>query len=60
MATVDFETKQLLKAYRKGLITDELFEAQMRELQNGTGKYQAVGKSFDSEKEMIVALLDGV
>jgi ferritin-like protein len=58
MATADFETKQLLKAYRKGLITDELFEAQMRELQTGTGKYMAVGKSHASEKEMIVALLD--
>ena len=33
MATADFEARQLLKAYRKGLITDELFEAQMRELQ---------------------------
>jgi bacterioferritin (cytochrome b1) len=58
MATADFETKQLLKAYRKGLITDELFEAQMRELQNGTGKYTVNGKSHASEKEMIVALLD--
>ncbi len=58
MATADFETRQLLKAYRKGLITDELFEAQMRELQAGTGKYMAVGKSHASEKEMIVALLD--
>lgn len=58
MATVDFETRQLLKAYRKGLITDELFEAQMRELQNGTGKYMAVGKSHASERDMIVALLD--
>ena len=58
MATADFEVKQLLKAYRKGLISDELFEAQMRELQNGTGKYKALGKSFDNEKEMIVALLD--
>ncbi len=58
MATVDFETRQLLKAYRKGLITDELFEAQVRELQNGTGKYTVNGKSHASEKEMIMALLD--
>jgi hypothetical protein len=58
MATADFEARQLLKAYRKGLITDELFEAQMREIQTGTGKYMAVGKSHASEKEMIVALLD--
>ena len=32
MATKDFEMQQLLKAYRKGLISDELFEAQMKEL----------------------------
>jgi len=32
MATKDFEVQQLLKAYRKGLISDELFEAQMKEL----------------------------
>jgi len=38
MATKDFEVQQLLKAYRKGLISDDLFEAQMKELgaaQNG-------------------------
>jgi hypothetical protein len=58
MATADFETRQLLKAYRKGLISDELFEAQMRELRTGTGKYVANGKSHASEREMIVALLD--
>ena len=32
MASKDFEVQQLLKAYRKGLISDELFEAQMKEL----------------------------
>ena len=32
MANKDFEAQQLLKAYRKGLISDELFEQQMREL----------------------------
>src|SRR5262245_23692282 len=58
MATADFETRQLLKAYRKGLISDELFEAQMRELQNGAGKYLVNGKPHASEREMIMALLD--
>jgi len=59
MATADFEARQLLKAYRKGLISDELFEAEMRDLRNGgAGKYKALGKTFDNEKEMIVALLD--
>jgi quercetin dioxygenase-like cupin family protein len=32
MATRDFEVQQLLKAYRKGLISDDLFETQMKEL----------------------------
>ncbi len=58
MATADFEARQLLKAYRKGLISDELFEAQMREVQNGGGKYVFNGKSHASEREMLLALLD--
>jgi quercetin dioxygenase-like cupin family protein len=32
MATTEFEAQQLLKAYRKGLISDALFEEQMREI----------------------------
>jgi len=32
MATREFEVQQVLKAYRKGLISDEIFEEQMREL----------------------------
>jgi quercetin dioxygenase-like cupin family protein len=37
MATQEFETQQLLRAYRKGLISDELFEKQMQEV-NGNGQ----------------------
>jgi hypothetical protein len=29
MATKDFEVKQLLRAYRKGVISDELFAQQV-------------------------------
>ena len=52
MATTDFEARQLLKAYRKGLISDELFEEQMQELQNGTTSqgYSYSGKSYETEK----------
>jgi bacterioferritin (cytochrome b1) len=61
-ATQDFEARQLLKAYRKGLISDELFEAQMREVgngsQNGNGQYKYNGKSHTTEREMIMHLLD--
>jgi hypothetical protein len=62
MATVDFEVKQLLKAYRKGLVSDELFEAQILELttggQNGHPQYTYNGKPVGSEREMIMQLLD--
>jgi len=37
MATRDFEVQQLLKAYRKGLISDELFAGQMKELGEANG-----------------------
>lgn len=32
MANADFEVQQLLKAYRKGIISDELFEQQMKDI----------------------------
>ena len=59
-ANHDLEVKQLLKAYRKGIISDELFESEMSELSNGNGarKYTFGGKSYDSEREMLVAFLD--
>lgn len=62
MATADFEVRQLLKAYRKGLISDELFEAQIKELtnsaQNGQGKYFFGGKAHASERAMLMHFLD--
>ncbi len=72
MADIDkqFELRQLLKAYRRGLISDEIFEDQMREIQLGTGTpgtftppppartYHVRGKTFTSERDMIVHFLD--
>jgi Mn-containing catalase len=59
MATADFEMKQLLKAYRKGLISDDLFEQQMSEVKNGSGQgYTYNGKTHATEREMIMHLLD--
>ena len=58
MATTDFEARQLLKAYRKGLISDELFEEQMKELGNGQRGYTYNGQSHATEREMIMHLLD--
>src|SRR5215204_4256257 len=59
MATADFEARQLLKAYRKGLISDTLFEEQMRELGTGNGGgYCYNGKMHATEREMVMHLLD--
>jgi len=58
MATMDFELGQVLKAYRKGLISDELFEQQIKELNGGPGKYTYAGKRHATEREMIMHLLD--
>jgi hypothetical protein len=57
MATTNFEMEQLLKAYRKGLISDELFEQQAREV-NGGKNYTYAGKSHATEREMVMHLLD--
>jgi hypothetical protein len=62
-----FEVRQLLKAYRKGLISDELFEEQMREISGGDspavevapGKtYRLRKRVFHSERELLVRFLD--
>jgi len=57
MATTDFEVRQLLKAYRKGLISDELFAEQMKDL-NGARRYAYNGTSHATESEMVMHLLD--
>jgi quercetin dioxygenase-like cupin family protein len=53
MATKDFEVQQLLKAYRKGIISDELFETQMKELgtaQNGLDVANVLALRGDASK----------
>jgi len=54
------EVRRLLKAYRKGLITDELFAEQMAEVYGGGNgqTYTYNGRTYSSEREMVVALLD--
>ena len=39
MATTDFERRQLLRAYRKGLISDVLFEEQLKKINGGPRSY---------------------
>lgn len=69
--TSQFELRQLLKAYRRGLISDELFEEQLHEIggathANGNGaappapaKVFAVrDRTFATEREMVLHFLD--
>ena len=46
MATRDFEVQQLFKAYRKGVISEELLNQQMDELVNASGGHDAVPNVF--------------
>ncbi len=46
MATKDFEVQQLLKAYRKGVISEELLARQMDELGAGGDGHDAVPNVF--------------
>jgi hypothetical protein len=60
----DFEFKQLLRAFRAGIITEQTFEREMTALENGNGNaqprvgFEAMGKTYSSEREAVAALLD--
>jgi len=58
----DFEFRQLLRAYRAGIITEETFELEMADLEagmaDGSGRFQAFGKTYTSEREAIIAFID--
>jgi hypothetical protein len=60
----DFEFKQLLRAYRAGIITEETFECEMGAMEHGNGNgagaraFQAMGKTFGSERLAVDAMLD--
>ncbi|HVN29699.1 MAG TPA: hypothetical protein VMT64_14475, partial [Candidatus Binataceae bacterium] len=63
----DFEFKQLLRAYRGGIISEETFEQEMAKLEgnapaaNGdAGGFHAFGKVYKSERAAIVSFLDKV
>jgi hypothetical protein len=68
-ANKEFELRQLLKAYRKGLISDELFEEQMREIDQNESPgasrskppartYRVRDRIFATEREMLLCFLD--
>jgi hypothetical protein len=60
----DFEFKQLLRAYRAGIINEATFEKELTDLEHGggnadgSGGFEALGKTYGSEREAVVALLD--
>jgi hypothetical protein len=60
----DFEFKQLLRAYRAGIINEATFEKELADIERGVGNgdgghgFEALGKTYGSEREAVVALLD--
>src|SRR5262245_61227525 len=63
----DFEFRQLLRAYRNGIISEAAFEQEMTSLENGSGEgasngggYCAMGKMYPSERAAVVAYIDRV
>jgi len=67
----DFEFKQILRAYRSGIISESAFEAEMASLENGhtanghgngmgMGGFKAFGKTYKSERAAVISFLDKV
>jgi hypothetical protein len=64
----DFEFKQLLRAYRSGIISQSTFEGEMAWLEagtptNGNGNgagFKAFGRDYKSERAAVVSFLDKV
>src|SRR5215469_3377467 len=62
----DFEFKQLMRAYRAGIINEETFECEMGALEKGSSAgangsqqgFRCMGKTYRSERDAIVSFLD--
>jgi hypothetical protein len=61
----DFEIRQLLRAYRSGLMSEAAFEDEMTKLERGEGEhaqaqpgFEAFGRVYGSEREAVVNFLD--
>ena len=60
----DFEFKQLLRAYRAGIINEATLEKELADIERGVGNgdggrgFEALGQTYGSEREAVVALLD--
>ena len=67
MAIKNFEFKQLLRAFRMGIIDEATFESEMKHLENGrssngasAGSFTAFGKTYASEHEAVMKFLETV
>ena len=64
----DFEFKQLLRAYRSGIISQATFEVEMTCLEsgmpttngNGGAGFKAFGRTYKSERAAVISFLDKV
>src|SRR5215471_15593459 len=64
----DFEFKQLLRAYRSGIISEAAFEHEMHAMENGHAAngngngagFRAFGRTYRSERDAVVSFLDKV
>ena len=63
----DFEFKQLLRAYRNGVISQSTFESELAWLEAGApttngngGGFKAFGRTYKSERAAVVSFLDKV
>jgi hypothetical protein len=62
----DFEFKQILRAYRSGVITAGTFESELSALESGSsassngaaGGFCALGRTYANEREAVAAMLD--
>jgi hypothetical protein len=56
----DFEFRQLLRAYRKGIISEAAFEQEIGELERTAASNGAGGRNQPSERDAIIKFIDGV
>jgi hypothetical protein len=61
----NFEFKQLMRAFRAGIIDEATFEKELADIErgaNGNGNggrgFEALGKTYANEREAVIALLD--
>jgi hypothetical protein len=58
----DFEFRQLLRAYRQGIISESTFDEEVGTLENGVSgngpRFSAFGKTFGCERDAVLYFLD--